>query len=312
MLFGLLAPIVIFGSYPGVFLCGVVFIALLPEVRHDSRPRAWMAAGAFGFTIFAAFTVFYFYVIRAQRSAAMDAAWVHTFPDWNAPWTVPFWAVTSTVTVVDYLCRPIGGILILLALLGAVRLWRDGRREYVLFAVVPMLLAMLAALPKYYPYTGARTMVFAMPGLILLIGAGFASLLGLAQQSRLIPRAVLALFVIPLVATLGFSIYRVSAPWPRADTAGASAYVLAKRKADEPVTANHWEYNYYFRGLNGYFHPDLRLVEQAEPPLRFWLVLTSGGLRDRQAIADSMDDWQVLDRHEFENSTVFLLSRKAP
>lgn len=312
MLFTLLTPIVIFGSYPGVFLCGGVFIALLPGLQRDSRPRAWLVTGIFGFTIFAAFAVFYFYIIRAQRSAAMDAAWVHTFPDWNAPSTVPLWAVTSTVTVVDYLCRPIGGILVVPLLLGAVQLWRGGRREYVLFAAVPMLLAMLAALPKCYPYTGARTMVFAMPGLVLLIGAGFARLLELAHRSRLTPRLALALFAIPLAATLGFSIYRVIAPWPRADTAGASAYVLAKRKADEPVTANHWEYNYYFRGLNGSFHSDLHLLDQAEPPSRFWLVLTSGDLRDRQAIADSMDDWQVLDRHEFENSTVFLLSRKAP
>jgi len=312
ILFTLLVPIVIFGSYPGVFMCGGIFIALLRGIRRDSRKEAWLAAGLLGVVIVAAFAAFYFFTIRVQRSAAMDAAWVHTFPDWSRPWTVPIWAVTSTVGVVDYLCRPIGGILILPAFVGAARLWRDGRREFVLFAAVPMLLALLAALPKAYPYTGARTMVFAMPGLVLLIAAGLEELLAQARGQRLWPRLALGIFAIPVVAILGFSIYRVIAPWPRADTAGASAYVLAKRLPDDPVTANHWEYNYYFRKLGGSFYSDLHLLDDAKRPGRFWLVLTSGDPRDRQAIADTLDDWRVTDRREFENSTVFLLSRREP
>lgn len=312
MLFTLLVPIVIFGSYPGVFLCGGIFIALLPGIRRDSRGSAWLAAGLLGVTIVVAFAAFYIFTIRVQRSAAMDAAWVHTFPDWGRPWKVPIWAATSTVGVVDYLCRPIGGILIVPAFVGAARLWRDGRREFVLFAVVPMLLALLAALPKAYPYTGARTMVFAMPGLVLLIAAGFEEIVRQARVPRPSARIALGILAIPVVAILGFSVYRVIAPWPRADTSGASAYVLAKRLPDEPVTANHWEYNYYFRRLGGSFHPDLHLLDEAKRPGRFWLVLTSGDPRDRQAIADTLDDWQVTDRREFENSTVFLLSRRAP
>ncbi|HSI11034.1 MAG TPA: hypothetical protein VK961_03270 [Chthoniobacter sp.] len=312
MLFTLLAPIVIFGSYPGVFLCGGIFIALLPEIRRDSRPSVWLATGLLGVAIVAAFTAFYFFTIRVQRSAAMDAAWARTFPDWNHAWTVPLWAVTSTVGVVDYLSRPIGGILIVPAFIGAARLWRDGRRELILFAAVPMLLAMLAALPKCYPYTGARTMVFATPALVLLIAAGFEQIIESASAPRMLARFALVILSVPLVGIFGFSIYRVIAPWPRADTAGASAYVLAKRQWDDPVTANHWEYNYYFRGLGGSFYSDLGLLEEAKPPGRFWLVLTSGEPRDRQAIVDGLDTWQVTHRREFENSTVFLLSRKEP
>jgi hypothetical protein len=310
--FTLLAPIVIFGSYPGVFLCGGVFIALLPELRKNARASTLLATGLLGATIVVAFAAFYLVTIRVQRSAAMDAAWVHTFPDWNRAWTVPLWAVTSTVSVVDYLCRPIGGILIVPAFIGAARLWRNGRRDFVLFATVPMLLAMLAALPKCYPYTGARTMVFAMPALVLLIAAGLERILEQARSPRLVVRATLAILLIPLAATLGFSVYRVIAPWPRANTSGASAYVLARRQPNEPVTANHWEYNYYFRGLGSSFYSDLGLLEDAKRPARFWLVLTSGDPRDRETILDSVDGWQTMDRREFENSTVFLLSRKEP
>jgi hypothetical protein len=54
------------------------------------------------------------------------------------------------------------------------------------------------------------------------------------------------------------------------------------------------------------------LEDDAKRPGRFWLVLTSGDPRDREEIVDSVDGWQTIDRHEFENSTVFLLSRKEP
>jgi len=218
--------------------------------------------------------------------------------------------VTSTVGVVDYLCRPIGGILIVPALLGGIRLWRSDRREQVLFAAIPMLLAMLAALPKSYPYTGARTMVFAMPALILLIASGLAHLLELARTPRPAARLAFALLTIPLTATLGFALYRVFAPWPRADASGAAAYVLARRQPGEPVSANHWEYNYYFRGLHGAFHPDLNLLNGSAQPGRFWIVFTSADPRDRQAITEAVAGWQVLEHREFENSTVYLLSQK--
>lgn len=31
----------------------------------------------------------------------MDAAWVHSFPDWHRPWSVPFWAARSTVAIFE-------------------------------------------------------------------------------------------------------------------------------------------------------------------------------------------------------------------
>jgi hypothetical protein len=218
--------------------------------------------------------------------------------------------VTSTIYIVDYMTRPIGGILVIPACLGAVRLWREERREVVLFALVPMLLALVAAVARCYPYTGARTMIFAMPALVVLIAAGIEPIVEIARVRRAIGTLAIAIGSVALVATLGLSLYRVAAPWSRADTFGASAYVLARRQPNEPVTANHWEYNYYFRHLGASFYSDLQLLDAAERPARFWIVMTAGNAGDRRAVLDRADAWQVVDQHEFENSTVFLLSRK--
>jgi hypothetical protein len=239
----------------------------------------------------------------------MDAAWVQLFPDWQRPLTVPYWAVRSTVGVFDYIGRPIGGILLIVAIIGAVRFWRVGRRELVLLALTPMLLALMAALAKFYPYTGARTMVFAMPGLVLLIGSGLEGIAAWPTRRRSLRAIAIALIVIPLLATLGFAFYRVAVPWPRADTAAASACVLALRLPNEPVTANHWEYEYYFRDLGGAFVPELRLLDATDPPARIWVVITGHDLPIRDAlIASVLQKWQVLERREFPGTSVLLVA----
>ena len=57
---------------------------------------------------------------------------------------------------------------------------------------------------------------------------------------------------------------------------------------------------------------DVGLLDEVKHPGRAWLVLTSADPRERQPNPGTLDDWQVADRREFENSTVFLLSRKEP
>lgn len=301
-LFALLSPVVIFSSYPGVFLCGGIFVALLPAMLREKR---WAAGVLFSLTIGLAFIAFAFLTIRFQRSAAMDAAWVQTFPDWQRPWSVPYWAARSTVSVFDYICRPIGGILLAAAVMGGFRFWRGGRRELVLFALTPMLLAMIAAFGKAYPYTGARTMVFAMPALALMIGGGIDAISAWRPQVPTLQRSALTLLILPLAATFLFAFYRVVLPWPRAGTAAASAYVLAHRQNNEPVTANHWEYEYYFRRLGSGFVPEMHLLEEQNHP-RIWIVVTAHDTAIRDRLINSLDKWQIIERREFERTSVLL------
>lgn len=328
VLFAVFSPFVILLSYPGIFLCAGLMLALAIEVRKENRLETWLGWFLLGLLMLVAFAFFYFVTIRAQRSSAMDAAWIKAFPDLHKPWKLPLWAIGATVSIFDYYVRPYaGGILIVPALIGLRRFWLENKRGLVVLIVVPMFFAMLLALVKSYPYTGARTMVYCLPGLSIAAGAGLLDAIrwlrnpsGLRLPAILKTRALscvlMAVLLFPVGGTFVLSLYRAAVPWPRADTAGASDYVLAHRQSGDPVTSNHWEYEYYFRKLGSAYFPEMRYFQTpaANAPGRVWLVLTSGRPEDRLGIAQGIIDgnhWQTTDHREFKNTSVFLLFRPA-
>ena len=108
-----------------------------------------------------------------------------------------------------------------------------------------------------------------------------------------------------LLSILTFNtIETVVTPWPRADAAGAAAYIESRRTASEPILANHWEYAYYFRNC-----PDFYL--QAAPPetaRREWVVITAWEERERDEILHAASEKAViLERREFTMTTVALI-----
>ena len=303
--FACLAPFGILGSYPGVFLFGGAAIAFLfVLLRHEQRASTWLALVGLGVCIALALLVLFFTTISAQRTPALDAQWRQAFPDWHHPWRVPLWFVRSSVGVVDYITRPIGGILALVACIGAVSWWRAETRELVIFLLAPVALAAAAGLANAYPYTGARTMVFATPAIALLIGSGIQRAGSWINGRHLRGWLAGSGIALPLLATLLFSIYRMWVPWPRADTSGAAAYVLEHRAEAEPVTANHLEYEYYFRTLNARFYPDLRLLREEDLPARYWIVVTSGDPTFATTVTNNIRHSRVVERREFVRTTV--------
>ena len=302
------APFITFASYPGIFLLGGAAIAFFVVLLREEE-RAWIALILLGLSTAGAFLVLFFTTASAQRTPALDAAWVHAFPDWHHPTGVPLWFIRSSVSVVDYLTRPVGGVLILVACIGAVSWWRVDR-ELVLFLLAPVALAATAGLIDAYPYTGARTMVFAMPAIVLLIGFGIQRAIQWIAGSQRRGWLAGSAIALPVFATLIFSIYRIWVPWPRADTSGAAAYVLEHRTGTEPVTANHWEYEYYFRKLDGSFYPDLRLLQEEHVPPHYWIVLTSSDPAFPATVVKTLYDTRVLERKEFFRTTVMLVTRE--
>ena len=309
--FALVAPFAILSSYPAVFLFAGLTIALASTFVRDHQSRlAWFALFALIASIAASFLFLFFTAASAQRTSALEAAWAGAFPDWHHPVEIPMWLVLSSIGVVDYAARPIGGILIIVVSLGAMRWWHGTKRDLVLLLLTPFGLAALAGLAGVYPYKGARTMAFALPAIALLIGGGIEAIEDALNGS--VVRRWLATIVVgvPILAVLALSLYRVWVPWPRADTAGASAYVLEHRAEAEPVTANHWEYEYYFRKLDGGFYPDLRLLQQTPLPRRYWVVLTSSDPAFAWAVAQGLPRGRVVERHEFCRTTVLLVETR--
>ena len=307
--FASLAPFVVLVSYPGVFLLGGITIALLFVVlRQKQGASTWLALVVLSVSIAGPFLILFFTTASAQRTRALNVEWTYAFPDWRHPFQVPLWFIRSSIGVFDYTMRPIGGILAVAAWIGAVSWWRAGKRELIVLLIAPLALAAAAGLAHAYPYNGVRTMAFAMPAIALLIGAGIQSAREWADGPQ--KRAWLAGSTIglPILATLFLSLYRVCIPWSRADTGGAAAYVLAHRAEPEPVTANQWEYEYYFRNLNGMFYPKLRLLQEKNQPSRYWIVLTSDDRAFAPKLAESLHNSQILERREFLKATVMLIA----
>ncbi len=310
LLHAVLAPGLIFLSYPGAFLCGASLVALLPAAWRDRRPGVVLAYAAWACAVAAAFLLLVLGPVRAQRCGAMESCWTHHFPDWSQPASVPQWALLGTVEVVGYCFRPVGQVYVVLAIVGAVGWWRCRQRCWVVLTALPLGLALVAALLNKYPYGGSRLEAFAAPGMALLVGAGLMFVANwLRARHSWAPSLVFVLLAaVPLV-----SVYRVAVPWVRADGAGATAYVRSHWRPGEAVVGNDWEHDYYFRHVDAPFtllEGDARLPQQ-----RCWVVLTAATDEGRRALAGNLFGARsILDQREFVWTTVTLLeaAREAP
>jgi hypothetical protein len=219
---------------------------------------------------------------------------------------VPAWTVMATLEVYRYCFPPLGQTLYLFALVGAVVLWRQGRRDLVAFLVVPVVLALIAAFLHRYPYGGARVMVYAAPALIVLIGAGLAPVMGWMRQRGRIPAAVcLSLFLLPGVQ----AIHRVINPWERAETGQASSFVLNQCEPSDLILGNNWTHVYYFHDRGPRFHHFEGFATDAREARRAWILYTSqteNEQRVREAMSAVPSGWKVLEHREFRFTTVLL------
>lgn len=327
----LLAPLVILTCYPGCFLFGGVLVTLLPAVARAKRLRLWVGYGLLAATVLLTFTWLALGPVRAQRCGTLERCWTDMFPKWDQPWTVPLWSFISTVEICRYCCKPLGQPLALLAAVGGVLLWRQGRRELVALLVTPVALALVASGLKAYPYGGSRVLVYAAPAVVLLIAAGTPStLLWVRSRTRLGSVAVTGLLLLPL----GMAGIRLLVPWDRCQSDVATAYVLAHRRPWEPVVGNHWEYLYYFRHIGAQFRmltaelatsPGISMMrvndQAAEYQIRddvvpgnidrFWVIATGLCLGDRLKLLEELPrtGWREVLRREFNHITVVLVER---
>src|SRR5262249_41280077 len=94
LIFAACAPVLIFLSFPGTFLCGGLIVALLPRVWRERSPRTVIAFGVLVAVVSASFFALALGPVRAQRCAEMTSCWTNQFPPWDEPWRVPVWMTT--------------------------------------------------------------------------------------------------------------------------------------------------------------------------------------------------------------------------
>jgi hypothetical protein len=273
------APLIIFSSYPGVFVMGGLSAALLVSNMRERSRAGWMLIGLLGLVCAVSAAVLVAGPIRAQRTATIVANWQWAFPVGLDPASVTIWFVRSVVGVADYCFRPFGGVLLVPISLGIAALWGRGERALVALFVVPLALAACAGLVGQYPFSGSRVMIYALPALAVLAAEGLAQIADLVNdKSALLRASAIGLAILPPSV---LSARDVVGPWARPETASAAQVVLAARRPGELVASGNWESRYYFRALGREF---VRLDEQTVSPghRRIWCVVNGPSAEDRR------------------------------
>jgi hypothetical protein len=330
LLLALLSPALVFLSFPACFLLGGAALALLPAVWQARSWRVWAVYGLFGLLLGGSFLALLLGPIHAQKNERMLNCWIHLFPPWDRPWLVPWMLVVRLTEVFRYASEPIGNVLSVLAVGGAVRLWRDGRRRLVTFILAPIALAALAWLADQYPLGAARVMVYAAPGALLLVGAGVQPVLDWLGERPRAARVAGPVLACLLLFPVAQAAYRMMRPWTRLEAAEPSALVWQRRQADEPVLGVRWEHAYYFRQLGPLYRALNR--QPTEPPTlpptspeglprgagpevvtRVWVIgeKDEGAQRSYLQALGPPDSWRVAAKYEFRDSVVLHVERVA-
>ncbi len=309
VLLALLAPPLLWLAYPAAFLYGGLLVALLGETWHSRRALNGVAYAVLCLTVLVAFAALLAGPIHAQRDETIVHCWdaMSQFPDWRHPMSVPGWTVRSTCDLVGYCIKPVGQWLTPLAAAGLVLCWRHGQRQWCLVLMTPVVLALAASSIKAYPYGGMRVMAYAAPAVTLLVAAAVPWCLQRLGSRHLWAAA-------PLVGLLLMPAFRAgycaARPWSRADCAAAAGFVERHRRTGDLVTANHWEYLYYFRGLGADFIPIENLTSSHSG--RMWIVVTGATPADRLPCIRPFTgpERHTQERREFDRTTVLLVERR--
>ncbi len=278
------APVCVWLSFPACFVFGGVLTALLPAAWRATWSQRTVYA-LFALAVVISFGLLALGPAKAQRTPEMNACWKvgEDFADWSAPARVPLWALTNTFDVVRYAFHPFGWPLLVPAVAGVWSLLRKpGGWPIVCVGLLPMALVLVAACLGKYPYSAARTVAFLTPGLALMAGEGLRRFWGWRAGKAWWRWAFVLLWVPVLLTPAGYTVRRVFDPWERAETDRAAAYLLAHRQPGEPITANHWEYEYHFRKVET---QQLRVEHKAEAS------------QQKVTWADWTKQWAAVPRH---------------
>ena len=228
----LAAAVAVWFSHPAAFVFGGIAMALgwsaLRERRvHVARIMLAIAAPALSFL------ALYIISIRHQQSQMLFNYWADKFVP--VAWTAPAWLVLSSINLFDYVYDKGGAVLFPLGVLGAVHLWRTGRRELLAMLLLPILLTLLAAAVRRYPFGGSRLTLFLAPACLLLVGAGLDTM-----RAVLAPRVGRwwALVPVAILAVNGaIAAYHLVVPRYRGNMRPVVEHIRQHRKPDEPIFA---------------------------------------------------------------------------
>ena len=307
LLYALLAPFLIFLTYPACFLYGGVLIASLIKVWHARRLRPWFLYGALSLLVLVSFAALALGPAKAQRDTAMESCWIGHFPNWQRPWMIPIWLIGNTFEVVRYCWKPFGQMLLPLAIVGGFSLHRKKLHLLLIVLALPILLTVVASLLQAYPYGPSRVVIFLAPAWTILIALGIPEVLRwMRRRSRWTWVTAWGLVLLTLFPALR----RTIDPWRRSDVAGATKWLQAHRQEQDLIVGNNWTHQYYLRHSSARF---LLIDQWKELNARdlshqaFWLMHSEDAPAKARLASlrrDLSKSWEITEVRHFQHLTV--------
>ncbi|MFI5378405.1 MAG: hypothetical protein ACHRHE_03790 [Tepidisphaerales bacterium] len=219
-------------SFTALIVFGGISLALLPGVwREGRRARvAWMSGNVL---VAVSGLVLYLLCIRHQHDPMLFRFWAEDMADYSRPWTIPWFIIRESYRLCEVPYRAIGPITMLLVLAGGWFLWKSGRRQTLGILVGPVVMTIVAACLRQYPYHGGRVTVFLLPGVLLMAGFGLEAIRQHApmpwRQGWWLPGLLM------LLLGAGEASYRVFVPMGRSQIRPVVQYVREHRRAGEAI-----------------------------------------------------------------------------
>lgn len=271
-------------SLTTVFVFAGLSLALLPAAckwpKHGLT--AWFVGNAlFGLSL----AILYHTVLRRQADPWLFEFWGEDMADYSRPWQIPWFIVRETYRLCEVPYRAVGPLTSLLVLAGTCFLWRERRRPLLAVLVGPILMTILAACLRQYPYHGGRVTVFLLPCIMLLSAFGLQAAMALpGRVGRFWWLAALPMLLIGVVEAA----QHVLDPMGRSQIRPAVQYVQAHRQPGDAIyligegrdrdhaaiTGKALEFYCYWR------HPEAPVEEtmpadvQQIPYHRFWVTFS--------------------------------------
>jgi 4-amino-4-deoxy-L-arabinose transferase-like glycosyltransferase len=265
-------PVAVLASYPVVFVAGAVSLALMKAIWRSPDRKAMALFVLFNLLLVATFAGHYFVVGRTHLASTVEDRWrapegtvptasfassaSHTTTDqdmrryWGPgfpparPWAFTGWfLLANTGQMAAY---PIGSatggsiLTVLVCLVGAWQLYRQGRRELLVMVAGTFGLGFVAALLHKYPYgASCRISQHLAPLYCLLAGLGVAVLIARLSTSGARWKATLAIFAVLAAIGMGGIVRDCRRPYRDVDSQWArqlTTSLLAHAGNDPVVT----------------------------------------------------------------------------
>lgn len=313
-LISLVAAVLVWFSFPAVFVFGGVSLVLLARLARRGPPwsgaeiASWLAGNML---VAGSFVLLYALTVRGH-AGYLDDYWREHFADWHRSWFVPVWIIQEIYRLCDHPYRSFGWLVLPAGVLGSVFLYRT-RRSNVLWACLgPVALCLIAALAQKYPFTGERITIFLAPALFILIGAAAEALRATPAVRRLWP-----LLPLPMIGYgLVLASIHLFQPQARSAIRPVVAYVRAHRQPGEAMCLvgegssenAHWvsgrnlELLCYWPDVPEPVYRKMRDLGEIHER-RFWIVYAAlpkhgsryltGLLRDARSIATETDHHEI-------------------